>query len=262
MRLAGITITGRVDRSLHAAIGSAPQIASPQTGECHPLLGKRGRQYAVEHIDTAVYGFEQIAGGPDAHQVSRAVTRQQSGHRRRAVFSLCAALAHRKTTDGVAVEGHLRDGLGAFDAQVGVAGALHDAEQRLRRVAARRQAAMRPAMRHLHRAAGDTVLDRRGHALIEHHHDIGADGLLRFDTALRAQSNQGVVDIAGKFGVLLVERPASRQRKYLVTARIGQHRSRPIHESVDSAEFFKDLEARAQKQVIRIGQEDLGAAFQ
>src|ERR1700733_10971405 len=72
--------------------------------------------------------------------------------------------------------------------------------------AASPQAALRPAVRHVHRAAGDTVLDCRGHALIEHHHDVGADCLLSFDAALRAQTNPGVVHVAGEFGVVLVQR--------------------------------------------------------
>ncbi len=244
--LARVAVAGRVDRSLHAAIGSAPQIAPSQAGECHALLGERSRQNAVEHIDSAVYRFEQIAGGPHAHQISRAILRQQLGHGGGAVFALRTALAHRKSADGVAVEGHLGDGSSAFDAKIGVTGPLHNPEQRLRRVAASRQAALRPAVRDLHRAAGDSVLDRRGHALIEHHHDVGADCLLSLDAALGTQTNQGVVHIAGKFGVILVQRAASGKRKYLIAAGIRQYRPRPIHEAVDAAEFFEDLDARPQ----------------
>ena len=76
------------------------------------------------------------------------------------------------------------------------------------------------------------------------------------------QANQRVVDIAGEFGIVLAQRAAAGQREYLVAAGIGQHRSRPIHEAVDAAEFLEDLEARPQQQMVGVRQQHLGAALE
>ena len=117
-------------------------------------------------------------------------------------------------------------------------------------------------MRQLHRAAGRIVLDGRGHALIEHHHDVGADDLLRLDAALGAQAKQRVVDVAAEFGVFLAHAAAAGQREDLKAARIGQHRSRPVHEPMDAAELLENLQARPQQQMIGVGEQHLRAALE
>ena len=93
--------------------------------------------------------------------------------------------------------------------------------------------------------------------MIERHHDVGADDLLRLDAALRTQTNQGAVDVAREFGIFLAQRAASGQREDLVAARIGEHGSRPVHEPMDAAEFLEDVETRSQQQVVGVGEQDL-----
>ena len=98
--------------------------------------------------------------------------------------------------------------------------------------------------------------------MVEHHHDVGADRLLGGDAAFRTQMNGAAIDVAPELGALLAQRAAARQREDLISARIGEHRPRPVHESVDAAEFLEDLDTRAQQQVIRVGEQHLRAARQ
>ncbi len=193
-----------------------------------------------------MHRLEQVTRGADAHQISRPIPRKQLGHGGRTFFTLRAAFADGKTADGVSVEGHVSDGVGALDAQIRVAGALHYAEQRLWGVAACNQAATGPPMSQFHRAARNVALNGRWHALIERHHDVGADNFLRLDAAFRAQVKHGVIDVTAKFGVVLTHGAAAGQREYLKAAGIRQYRSRPIHEAVDTAEFLENVDARPQ----------------
>src|SRR5689334_21270289 len=105
-------------------------------------------------------------------------------------------------------------------------------------------------MSQFHRTASDVVFYGRWHTLIEHHHDVRADDLLRLDAALRTQLQQRVIDIAAKFGVILPQGAAAGQREYLKAAGVRQYRAGPVHEAVDSAEFSQDLHTRLQHQVV------------
>jgi hypothetical protein len=146
-----------------------------------------------------------------------------AGSSSQTVAVLRRGFADGETADGVPVERHLCDGARALDAQVHETRALHDAEKGLRGITARIETALRPAVREFHRIARDRMLDGRGHAMIEHHHDVGADGFLGGDAALRAQAHQGLVRITPELGVILAHGPAARQREYLEAAGVGNH---------------------------------------
>src|SRR3984957_9196721 len=242
-----MTLAGRIDRAFHVSIDRTPEVAPADAGERHALLCERRRQDAVEHVDAAMHSLEQIASRADAHQIPRFVRRQQLAYRRRAVLALRCGFADGETADGVPVERQLCDGTRALDAQVHETRALHDTEKGLRGIAARLETALRPAVRELHRIARDRMLDSRGHAMIEHHHDVGADGSLRGDAALRTQAHQGLVRITLELGVILAHGAPARQREYLEAAGVGNHRTRPVHEAVNTAELLENLYARAQK---------------
>ena len=58
---------------------------------------------------------------------------------------------------------------------------------------------------------------------------------------------------------LLLDLAQGRQRKHLKAARVGQHRAVPPHELVQAAHRLDDLVARADMQVVGVGQLDLAA---
>ena len=123
--------------------------------------------------------------------------------------------------------------------------------------AARLRAAQRWVM--LQRRPRRGFVRRGGHALVQRHHDVAADGLLRLDAQLGAEQDRPAVEIALEDRARLGHRARMRQRENLEAAGIGQHGALPAHEPMDAAQPPEDLRPRAQQQVIGIGEQDLRA---
>ena len=251
-----------VDRALQGPVSGPPQVAAPDAGKGNALLRQRRRQDAVEHVDATMHGLEQISRRADAHQIARTILRQQFGDDGGAVLALACPLAHGQAADRETIERHLRDRPCALRAQIRIACPLHDAEQGLRRIAARIQAALGPAVRQMHGLLGDTALNGRRHALIENHHDVAADGSLRGNAALGAQAHRRLIDITLELGAFLGDGAASGQREDLESAGIGQHRARPIHESMYAPELFEQLDSGPQHQMIGVREQYSSTALQ
>ena len=139
--------------------------------------------------------------------------------------------------------------------------ALHDPKDRLRRIAPRRQAARRPAMRDLDRGPGARFVRGRGDALIERHHDVAADRHLRFDAEFRAEENGSTVEIALEDRAFLAHRARMRERENLESAGVGQDGAIPAHEAVNAAGATEDFRAGPEQQVIGVCEQDLRAGF-
>ena len=177
IRRTGRAVASGIDRSLHRPVGGAPQVPPAHAGERHALFRQRGGQDAIEHVDAAMHGLEEVERRSHTHQIPRPLRRQELRHDRRAILPLT----------------------------------LHDAEQRLPRVATCHQAALRPAMGEVHGPLGDPMFHGGGDALIEDHHDVAADRTLCGDAALGAETDQGLIDVAAKLRALLRDRPAARE---------------------------------------------------
>jgi hypothetical protein len=107
-------------------------------------------------------------------------------------------LAHGQSADGEAVEVDLHQPLRALAPQMRIQGALHDAKHRLRRVLARRKTAHGPALRDLQGRACRLLISGGRDALIQHHHDVAADGALRLNAQFRTQQDALAIDVALK----------------------------------------------------------------
>ena len=101
----------------------------PFGGEQAAVAGVARGQHAIHHVDAAGHVFGQLVGHADAHGVARPVARQHGFGRLHHFQAERTRLAHRKAADGVAVGIEIEQGGGAFAAQVGEHGALHDGEQ-------------------------------------------------------------------------------------------------------------------------------------
>ena len=137
--------------------------------------------------------------------------------------------------------------------------ALDDAEQAVTRSSiegGRRP--RRPAHRQPHGFGGVGLARRIRRAFIEDHGDIGAESVLDFDRALGRQFMPGAVEMGLEDDAVIGDLAEIGQRHDLETARIGEDRSRPVHEPVQSAEPGDDIGARAQHQMIGVGEHDLG----
>ena len=85
----------------------------------------------------------------------------------------------------------------ALAAQLGVHAALHDPEERLPALVpgVRREAALQPGQGAAHAAARERLVGRERRALVEGHHDVGAERVLDLDGALGREVHLAPVDL-------------------------------------------------------------------
>ena len=106
--LAGRAGAARVERLVRVLVHAPAQLQVAPRGEDPAALAEGRRQDAVEHVEAAVHGLEQVERRADAHQVARPVPRHSRGGLLADVLPLVAPLAHGQSADGQAVEGHAR----------------------------------------------------------------------------------------------------------------------------------------------------------
>jgi len=80
--------------------------------------------------------------------------------------------------------------------------------------------------------------------------------------ATRMQQIDAIWSIARELGIVLAQRATSGQREDLIATRIGQHRARPVHEPMNTAEFLEDLKAGPQQKMVGVGQQNLSTALE
>ncbi len=90
-------------------------------------------------------------------------------------------------------------------------------------------------------------------AFIKSHDDIGSQVLLDGDGFFGGEAVGGPIDMAFEGDPVVIDLASLCQREDLVSARIGQHGMRPLHELVQSAQFGHQLIAGAQVEMIGIG---------
>ena len=73
------------------------------------------------------------------------------------------------------------------------------------------------------------------------------------------QAHARAVDLGAEARAVVVDRALIAEAEDLVAARVGQDRPVPAHEAVQAAELRDDLLARAQVQVVGVGEHHLGA---
>ena len=110
-----------------------------------------GGQHAIHHVDAQARVLLDLVGIADAHDVTRLVFGQQRQNFRDHFEGEFARLADAEAADGVAVEVHFNEALGALAAEIAVHAALDDAEEGLGadRWSARRIAPIPPNARDL-----------------------------------------------------------------------------------------------------------------
>ncbi len=100
-------------------------------GEGQAIAAVAGGEDAVEHVDAAFDGFEDVFGVADAHEVARLGIGEQGGCVRDGVDHAFMAFADRKSAEGVAGEVEVGKRAGGEGAGFEVGAALDDAEEEL-----------------------------------------------------------------------------------------------------------------------------------
>ena len=261
---AGVAAAGLVQRRLVFLVLGVLDLDVAKTGEQPAIAGVTRRHDAVEHVDAVRHARHQVFRRAHAHQVMRLVGRQARTHVGQHAHHVFLRLADGQAADGDAGEIDLFQLGQRFVAQHFEHAALHDAEQRIRVLAAVELVlrALRPAQGHAHglgrfldggRAAGDFV--RR--AFVELHDDVGIQDALHLHRHFRREEQFIAVDGRIEMHALFRDLAHGAQRKHLEAARIRQNRLVPAHETMQAAEFLHDGVAWTQPQVESVAQNDL-----
>jgi hypothetical protein len=101
-------------------------------GEEQAVAGGAGGQNAVHHVDAHAGVLLDFVGVADAHDVARLVFGQQRQNFGDHFKGQVARLADAEAADGVAVEVHFDEALGALAAEIAIHAALNDSKEGLR----------------------------------------------------------------------------------------------------------------------------------
>ncbi len=100
----------------------------------------------------------------------------------------------------------------------------------------------------------------QSHDVVQDHGNIASQLALDVDGPLRRELPPFSVDVRAKLGSLLVDRDPVSEAEDLETAAVGQERTVPAHEVVQSSQLLNHLGPGAEGQVVGIGQDQLSAA--
>src|SRR5947199_10760259 len=128
---AGLAIASVIDRLLEKFMHGAAQLKFSLGCKGHPSLCQLRGDNAVEHIDPAVNTLENIHRSADAHEITRKLFRQMFGHESRHFVALAMRFAYGQPSDSQAVKGELSQKRGTLLSEIGMAGSLNNAKQRL-----------------------------------------------------------------------------------------------------------------------------------
>ncbi len=119
------------------------------------------------------------------------------------------------------------------------------------------EATVEPPLGEVERTGGILAGSVAGRALVERHHDVGADGTLGVDDALGSEQMPGPVDMRPEVAPLLLELTACGERKDLEPAAVGEHGPLPGGETVDAPGLLDDGHAGPEVKMVGIGENDL-----
>jgi hypothetical protein len=128
-------LAGGVGRGLVFSELFVLDVEAALAGEEQGVAGGAGGKNAIHHVDAHSSVLLDFVGVADAHDVARLVFGQQRQHFRDHFEGELAGLANAEPADGVAVEVHFDEALGALAAEIAVHAALNDAKKALRATA-------------------------------------------------------------------------------------------------------------------------------
>jgi hypothetical protein len=225
--------------------------------KCTTVAGQPGRQHAIEHVHPPRHALDQILRRADPHQVAGLVSREDPIDEFQHAVHLLLGLAHAQAADGIAIEPQIGQKAGRLLPQVEERPTLDDAKEGLVGAIPGRPASFGPGV-----GAGqcpDVVFMVEGFGtLVEAGDDVSAQVLLDGDDLFRREAVLGAIDVGAEGDAIGVDLAPLGQAKDLVAAGIGEDGAIPAHKPVQAAQAGDALVARAQVEVIRVGQDDPG----
>ena len=223
------------------------------------VAGEPGRHHAIEHVDAEADRRQQLGVRPEPHEVPGPVVRNlgdaRSGHRQHGLDRL----PDRQPADGDPVEVEPGDEARRLPARRCVEAPLRDAEEQAALARMDGAAALGPAMgprgRLLRLPDGGAVGDR----VVEAHEHVGAEPGLVPHRILGGDPQPGTVIRRDEGRRIVVDRRDLDKAHQLVSAAVGEDRVLPAHEGVEPARPLDQLDARPQRQVVRVAEQDVDA---
>ena len=240
-----------------------PQVHHALPGEDHAVASVAGRHDAVEHIHTAFDSLQDVPWRAYAHEVTGLVDRQDVvAYLDHVVHHFCG-FTYGESAYGVSVAIEVAQMSAGVLAQVGVGAALHDGEEMLA-VAVEivgavklRDASIEPSVGTVHRIFGVAFVGRAGTAFIEGHHDVGTYGALDVHHVLGREEQFTAVDMRRETYAFFGHLADVGEREDLEAAAVGEDRTCPSLEGVQSTGLTEYLRTRAQVEMIGVAQDDL-----
>ena len=118
-------------------------------------------------------------------------------------------------------------------------------------------ASLEPTVRTCHGLTGIGIGASCWGTLVKSHYNVCANGALYVHHVFWREKMTRAIDMRLKGYPFFAQLAIAMERIDLIAPTIGEDRSVPTHETVQSACLLHDVHARAQVQVIGIGQDDI-----
>ncbi len=258
---AGVAGTAFVERPRVVAVAGIADLDVAVAGEEPAVAGVPRGQHAVEHVDSGRDGLDDILGCTHAHEIARLVHGKPRRGVRHDPAHFALGLPYREPSDRVAVESDAREPREGFVAQGFEHSTLDDAEQGVGVPLVRALGTLGPAQAKAHRFPGVALARRIGSALVEHHGDVRAQHPLDAHRLLGGEQEAIAIHRRGEANAFFRDLAKIAEAEHLVPPRVGQYRSRPADEAVQTAVRRDHLQPGAQPQVKGVAEDDAGAVL-
>ena len=258
------------------------------------MAGGAGGKNAIHHVNAEARILLDFVGVADTHDVARLVFGQQRHDFRDYFEGELARLADAEAADGVAVEVHFNETLGALAAKIAVHAALDDAEEGLGVGAVRShpngawmghplfvrgpvmlslmaprdfvlmgaeviERALRPGHREAEALFGAGAVGGILRALVETHNNICAESDLDVDGVLGGEEVRAAVQMRAELDAVVGNFAERTEGEDLKAAGVSEERARPTHEFMKAAHAANGFVAGAEIEMVGVAEDDFCA---
>jgi hypothetical protein len=212
-----------------------------------------GGEYAVEHIDSGSNRVEDVFGVTDSHEVPGFVGGEEGGGVSDHWVLHFGGFADADAADSNSIEGEFGDGSGAFGSEVLVDSTLDDSEDCLAFFPCG-EVAVRPSVGALHGGGG--LISGAGvrRTLVEHHGNVDSELGLDLDATFWCEEVGGAIEVGFELDAIVVDGAHVAEGHDLEASGVGEDGSFPVHEVMESTEFFDEVCAGPEGEVVGVAE--------
>src|SRR5258706_1324434 len=168
-------------------------------------------------------------------------------------------LANAYSTNGVSIELHPHEGLGAFLAQRGVVATLNNSENLLAIGSRLFTAFLRPANRPIDGRVNLLWRARVRRTIVEDHGNVRSEQALNLHGFPGSEEEQRSIEVGTELNSMCLDFPDAGQTEDLESAAVGQNRTGPTDKSMEAAGSADDVQTWPDMKVISVAQNNLRA---